>query len=61
VLADVAQGRGGPAVAAPLAVEAVRRIDAIFDAERPLNGLAANERLAVRRRDVASQVADLEV
>ena len=36
VLADVARGRGDPALAAPLALEAVRRIDAIFDAERPL-------------------------
>ena len=60
VLADVARGRGGPAVAAPLAAEAVRRIDAIFAAERPLNGLAADERLAARRCAIAGQVADLE-
>jgi transposase len=60
VLADVARGNRGQAVVAPLAVEAVRRIDAIFDAERPLNGLAADERLATRRREIACQVADLE-
>jgi hypothetical protein len=60
VLADVARGNRGQAVVAPLAVEAVRRIDAIFDAERPLNGLAADERLAARRREIACQVADLE-
>ncbi len=30
---------------APLAAEAVRRIDAIFDAERTINGLPADQRL----------------
>jgi hypothetical protein len=40
VLADVAK--------APLAIEAVRRIDAIFDVEREINGLAAEQRLAIR-------------
>ena len=37
VLADVAK--------APLAIEAVRRIDAIFDVEREINGLSAAQRL----------------
>ncbi len=45
---------------APLAIEAVRRIDAIFDAERPINGLPADERLAVRRQHIAPLVAELE-
>ena len=45
---------------APLAVEAVRRIDAIFDAERAINGLPAEQRLAVRRQHIASLVAELE-
>lgn len=45
---------------APLAVEAVRRIDAIFDAERPINGLPAGQRLAVRRDCIAPLVAELE-
>ncbi len=45
---------------APLAVEAVRRIDAIFDAERAINGLPAEQRLAVRRQHIAPLVADLE-
>ena len=45
---------------APLAAEAVRRIDAIFDVERALNGLPPEQRLAVRRQHVASLVADLE-
>jgi transposase len=34
---------------APLAVDAVRRIDAIFAIEREINGRPAEERLAVRR------------
>jgi transposase len=45
---------------APLAVEAVRRIDAIFDAERAVNGLPAEQRLAVRQGHIAPLVADLE-
>jgi transposase len=35
---------------APLAIEAVRRIDLIFDAERPINGLATLQRLAARQQ-----------
>jgi transposase len=45
---------------APLAVEAVRRIDAVFGAERAINGLPAEQRLAVRRKRVAPLVAGLE-
>ena len=45
---------------APLAAEAVRRIDAIFDAERTINGLPAEQRLAVRQKHVAPLVSDLE-
>ena len=45
---------------APLAIEAVRRIDAIFDAERDINGVPVAERLAVRQQHVAPLVADLE-
>ena len=45
---------------APLAAEAVRRIDAIFDVERSINGLPAEQRLAVRQTHVAPLVADLE-
>jgi transposase len=44
----------------PLAHEAVRRIDLIFDAERTLNGLAADKRLELRRTHVAPLVAELE-
>jgi transposase len=45
---------------APLAVEAVRRIDAIFDAERPINGLPTDQRLTVRRDRIAPLVTELE-
>ena len=45
---------------APLALEAVRRIDAIFDAERGINGLPAEQRLAVRQKHIAPLVAELE-
>ena len=45
---------------APIAAEAVRRIDAIFDAERDLNGLPTAGRLAGRQRIVAPLVAGLE-
>ena len=45
---------------APLAAEAVRRIDAIFDVERSINGLPAEQRFAVRQTHVAPLVADLE-
>jgi transposase len=52
VLADVAK--------APIAVEAVRRIDAIFDVERDINALSPDRRLAARREQVAPLVAELE-
>ena len=45
---------------APLAVEAVRRIDAIFAAERTITGLPPEQRLAVRREGLAPLVAELE-
>ncbi|HVP98709.1 MAG TPA: IS66 family transposase [Roseiarcus sp.] len=61
VLADVARARGSPFVAAPLAFEAVKRIDAIFDIERESDGLSADERLAARRERAAPLVAALEV
>jgi hypothetical protein len=42
----------------PIAFEAVRRIDLLFDVER--DGLAAAERLAVRQERSAPPVAELE-
>ena len=52
ILADTAK--------APVAIEAVRRIDAIFDIERDLNGLEAEQRRALRQVRVAPLVAALE-
>jgi transposase len=50
-LADVAK--------APLAIEAVRRIDAIFNVERAINGLSPAQRSAIRQIRVAPLVASL--
>jgi hypothetical protein len=43
-----------------MTLEAVKRIDVIFDVERDINGLSAAERLRVRRETVAPLVAALE-
>ena len=45
---------------APVAVEAVRRIDAIFAIERDINGRSAGDRLAARQERIVPLVADLE-
>jgi hypothetical protein len=62
-LADIAanarRGRDASPVS-PIALEAVRKIDAIFDIEREINGLSAEERLAARRLRSAPLVAALE-
>jgi transposase len=52
VLADVAK--------APIAIEAVRRIDLIFEVERDINGLAPVRRYAARQEQVVPLVAELE-
>jgi len=44
----------------PLALEAVRRIDALFEIERSINGQSAEQRRAIRRERSAPLVADLE-
>ena len=46
---------------APLAAEAVRRIDAIFEAEWAINGRPVEQRLAVRQVQVAPLVMQLEI
>jgi transposase len=66
VMADLAenarrkvQGKK-PAVISPLALEAVRRIDALFEIERSINGETPERRRAVRQELSAPLVADLE-
>jgi transposase len=65
-LADLAQNarrvaEGKPAgVISPIALEAVRRIDALFAIERDINGQSAEQRRAVRQVASAPLVAELE-
>src|SRR6267154_302246 len=49
-----------PGVISPLALEAVRRIDALFEIERSINGQSGEQRRAIRRELSAPLVADLE-
>jgi transposase len=62
-LADIAanarRGRSAAAIS-PIALEAVKRIDGLFDIERGINGQSAEERLRVRRKQSAPLVAALE-
>ena len=53
-----AQGKT-PGVISPLALEAVRRIDALFEIERSINGHSAERRWAVRQEVSTPLVADL--
>jgi transposase len=66
IMADVAenarrkaQGKT-PGAISPLALEAVRRIDALFEIERSINGQSAEQRRTVRQELSAPLVADLE-
>jgi transposase len=62
-LADIAaNARRGKTAAAisPVALEAVKRIDELFDIERAINGLSTEERLRVRQEQGAPLLASLE-
>jgi len=62
VLADIeasARRKTQPMISA-LALEAVRRIDALFEIERAINSRSSEERKAVRQERSAPLVADLE-
>jgi hypothetical protein len=62
-LADIAaktrRGETAPAIS-PVALEAVTRIDALFDLERAINGRTAAERLAIRQEQARPLVDGLE-
>jgi transposase len=62
-LADIAanarRGKKPPAIS-PIALEAVKRIDALFDIERAINGLSIEERLRVRQQQSRPLVVGLE-
>ncbi len=66
VLADIeasARRRASNSTPSPtssLALEAVHRIDALFDIERAINGLDAAQRMTVRQEQSATLIADLE-
>jgi hypothetical protein len=64
VLADIAanarRGKNAAAIS-PIALEAVRRIDALFEIERVINGCSGAERLRVRQEQSAPLAAALEV
>jgi len=66
IMADVAANARRKAhgkttsVISPLALEAVRRIDALFEIERSINGQSAERRRAVRQELSAPLLADLE-
>ena len=60
VLADIAAASRDPKLTiSPVALEAVKRIDAIFDIERQINGQAPDRRRAVRQDRVKPLVEDL--
>jgi transposase len=60
-LADVASKarNKNSAMISPIAFAAVQKFDAIFALERAINGLTPDQRLAVRRRDIAPPVNEL--
>jgi transposase len=62
-LADIAanarRGRNAAAIS-PVALEAVRRIDALFDIERGINGRSADERMRIRKEQSAGLLPELE-
>jgi transposase len=59
IAANARRGKNAAAIS-PVALEAVMRIDALFDIEREINGLSAEERLHVRQEQSAPLLAALE-
>ena len=59
IVANARRGKTATAIS-PVALEAVKRIDALFDIERDINGLSAEERLRVRQEQSTPLLAALE-
>ena len=59
IAANLRRGKNAAAIS-PAALEAVRRIDALFDIERGINGKSAEERLRVRKEQSAPLLMALE-
>jgi transposase len=59
IAANARRGKNAAAIS-PIALDAIKRIDALFDIERGINGQSAEERLRVRREQSAPLVMALE-
>ena len=59
IAADARRGNQAPAIS-PIAVQAVKHIDALFDIERSINGLPASERPRARQEQSTPLLADLK-
>jgi transposase len=59
IVANTRRGKKATPIS-PIALEAVKRIDALFDIERDINGLSVEKRLAARQERSAALVAALE-
>ena len=59
IAANVRRGKHAAAIS-PIALEAVKRIDTLFDIERTINGLSGEERQRARAERSAALVGDLE-
>ena len=60
VAKQIKRNKNAAPIISPLALEALQRIDRIFDIERDINGRSAAERLAVRKGQIAPIVKELE-
>jgi transposase len=59
IAANVRRGKKAAAIS-PIGLEAIKRVDALFDIERGINGQSAEQRLRVRKEQSTPLVAGLE-
>ncbi len=52
--------RRTPAVVSPIALDAIRRIDALFEIERRISGLPTDQRLAIRQEQAAPLITAMQ-